>query len=76
MEQVSGTDWGDEDKPMGDVALGGRKGVVGPGDWKREEAVAENIEDAENIENVISVDFVKAPIVKPYCPDKEEMLFR
>ena len=45
VEQVSGTDWGDEDKPMGDVALGGRKGVVGPGDWKREEAVAENIED-------------------------------
>jgi len=52
VEQVSGTDWGEDDKPKGDigippedVALGVRKGVGGPGDWKKEEAVGGNMED-------------------------------
>ena len=52
VEPVSGTDWGEDDKPIGevgippeDVALGVRKGVVGPGDWKKEEAVGGNMED-------------------------------
>ena len=52
VEQVSATDWGEDDKPMGEggippgeVALGFRNGVVGPGDWKREEAVGGNKED-------------------------------
>ena len=51
VEQVSGTDWGEDDKPKGDVgippedvALGVRKGVGGPGDWKKE-AVGGNMED-------------------------------
>ena len=53
VEPVSGTDWGEDEKPTlgevgippGVVAFGVRKGVVGPGDWKKEEAVGGNRED-------------------------------
>ena len=51
VEPVSGTDWGEDEKPIlvgippGVVAFGVRKGVVGPGDWKKEEAVGGNRED-------------------------------